>query len=75
MKHAIKAAIGTAGLVYLLHACTPAQQVHARTALELSMCIQTLVLEHLDEDLKDPIEAAELAIEIAAKCQPPQEQQ
>jgi hypothetical protein len=50
--------------------CTPAQKVTARTALDVSICIQQRVLERIEDDLKDPTEAAELAIEIAQQCNP-----
>lgn len=62
-------------LALLAAGCSPAQRQDARTALDVSICVQQLVLEHLEEDLKDPLEAAELAIEIAAKCNPHKESQ
>lgn len=55
-------------VVLCLAACTPAQQSRAQTVLDRSLCIQTLINSHLEDDLNDPLVFAALADEIAAKC-------
>jgi hypothetical protein len=53
-------------------ACTPAQKADARTALNVSSCINAVVLRHLEDDLKNPSALAVLASEIAIECNPQQ---
>jgi hypothetical protein len=48
--------------------CTPAQRREAKTALELSICVQGVVLENVDQDIKDPFVAAQVAQSIADQC-------
>lgn len=50
--------------------CTDKQKVDARTALDISMCVQSVILEHVDEDLKDPVVASQLGLEIVNRCHP-----
>ncbi len=54
----------------LLVACTSDQKQDARTALDVSMCVQSVILAHLDENLKDPVVAAQLGLDITARCYP-----
>ncbi len=54
----------------LLVACTADQKQDARTALDVSMCVQSVILDHLDENLKDPVVAAQLGLDITARCYP-----
>lgn len=51
-------------------ACTPAQQAHTKTALEVNRCVTDVTLRHIDEDMKDPVVLATLASEITLECSP-----
>ncbi len=53
-----------------LAGCSADQKQDARTALDVSMCVQAVILEHLDEDLKNPVTAAQLGLDITARCYP-----
>jgi len=66
------AAIGSAALMCCIHACTPEQRAPARTALEVSQCINAIALLHLDagDDFDDPKVLAVIASEIAVECNP-----
>lgn len=48
--------------------CTPRQVAEVKTVLDLSICVQGVVLEHVDENLKDPFVAAAVAEQIAEQC-------
>lgn len=52
--------------------CTPQQQAHTRTALDINQCANAVVLRHLDagDDFKDPVVIAVIAGEIASECLP-----
>lgn len=69
--------LGLVGALVTESACTPAQQVPLRTALEVSACVNEVALRHVRalDDFKDPSVLAVIASEIAVECTPrPQEQ-
>ena len=57
-------------LTVIFLSCSADQKRDARTALDVSMCVQAVILDHLDEDLKDPVTAAQLGPDITARCYP-----
>jgi hypothetical protein len=68
MKHATLAL--AAVLLGTAAACTPSQRADARTALNVSQCVNAIALRHLDSgaDLTDLESNAVLASEIAVEC-------
>lgn len=48
--------------------CTPRQRADVKTVLELSVCVQGVVLENIEKDIKDPFVAAAVAEQIADQC-------
>jgi len=54
--------------------CTPAQQGHVRTALDINQCANAVVMRHIDagDDFKNVAVLAVIAGEIASECIPTQ---
>jgi hypothetical protein len=54
--------------ILLILCCTPAEQQHARNALDVAICVESVALKYVDLNLKDTVVLAKMADEVASTC-------